>query len=147
MVGIGHTTRTFWFVTPPPVGPNVPYTFGLIGDLGQTYDSNMTLTHYEMNPTKGQTVLFVGDLSYADKYPNYDNNRWDTWGRFVERSNTYQPWIWTAGNHDVDFAPEIKRISNIEYKLINGKCTPLNNPSAPVYITVGDGGNIEGLTT
>ncbi|PHU10694.1 hypothetical protein BC332_22554 [Capsicum chinense] len=161
MVGIGHTTRTFWFVTPPPVGPNVPYTFGLI-----------------------------------DKYPNYDNNRWDTWGRFVERSNAYQPWIWTAGNHDVDFAPEIgepepfkpythryypvpykvsgsssplicgtqsrellhissfyqhtpqlKRISNIEYKLINGKCTPLNNPSAPVFITVGDGGNIEGLTT
>ncbi|CAN4107495.1 unnamed protein product [Withania somnifera] len=266
-VGIGHTTRTFWFVTPPPVGPDVPYTFGLIGDLGQTYDSNMTLTHYEMNPTKGQTVLFVGDLSYADKYPNHDNNRWDTWGRFVERSNAYQPWIWTAGNHDVDFAPDIdepepfkpythrypvpykvsgsssplwysikrasayiivlstysatskytpqykwleaelkkvnreetpwlivlmhcpwynsyeyhymegetmrviyepwfvnakvdmvfaghvhayersKRVSNIDYKLINGECTPANNPSAPVYITVGDGGNIEGLTT
>lgn len=31
-VGIGNTTRQFWFKTPPPVGPNVPYTFGLIGD-------------------------------------------------------------------------------------------------------------------
>lgn len=30
-VGIGNTTRQFWFVTPPEVGPDVPYTFGLIG--------------------------------------------------------------------------------------------------------------------
>ncbi|KAH6820319.1 purple acid phosphatase 10 [Perilla frutescens var. hirtella] len=96
-VGIGHTVRTFWFNTPPPVGPDVPYTFGLIGDLGQTYDSNSTLTHYERNPSKGEAVLFVGDLSYADKYPNHDNTRWDTWGRFVERNNAYQPWIWTGG--------------------------------------------------
>ncbi|XP_059314230.1 purple acid phosphatase 2-like [Lycium ferocissimum] len=267
MVGIGHTTRTFYFVTPPPVGPDVPYTFGLIGDLGQTYDSNMTLTHYELNPIKGQTLLFPGDLSYADNYPNHDNNRWDTWGRFVERSHAYQPWIFTAGNHDIDWAPEIgepepfkpytnryptpykasrgtsplwysikrasayiivlstysatatytpqyywlqaelqkvnrketpwlivlmhcpwynsyvdhymegetmrvtyepwlvkykvdvvfsghvhayersKRISNIDYNIINGECTPVKNPSAPVYITIGDGGNIQGLAT
>ncbi|KAJ8423123.1 hypothetical protein Cgig2_027337 [Carnegiea gigantea] len=106
-VGIGQSPRTFWFSTPPKVGPDVPYTFGLIGDLGQSYDSNATLTHYEKNPTKGQTVLFVGDLSYADNYPNHDNTRWDTWGRFVERSTAYQPWIWTVGNHEIDFAPEI----------------------------------------
>lgn len=30
-VGIGNTTRQFWFITPPKVGPDVPYTFGLIG--------------------------------------------------------------------------------------------------------------------
>ncbi|KAI3446155.1 hypothetical protein Pfo_002820 [Paulownia fortunei] len=87
------------------------YTSGYIHhctlDNLQTYDSNSTLTHYESNPTKGEAVLFVGDLSYADKYPNHDNTRWDTWGMVVERSNAYQPWIWTAGNHDVDFAPEI----------------------------------------
>ncbi|KAK4757219.1 hypothetical protein SAY87_007346 [Trapa incisa] len=98
-VGIGHTPRTFWFVTPPAVGPDAPYTFGLMGDLGQTYDSNSTLAHYEQNPQKGKTVLIVGDLSYAD--------RWDTWGRFIERSAAYQPWIWTAGNHELDFVPEI----------------------------------------
>ena len=55
-------------------------------------------------------MLFVGDLSYADNYPNHDNVRWDTWGRFVERSVAYQPWIWTAGNHEIDFAPEIVRV-------------------------------------
>ncbi|PSS29463.1 Purple acid phosphatase [Actinidia chinensis var. chinensis] len=273
-VGIGHTTRTFWFMTPPEVGPDVPYTFGLIGDLGQTFDSNRTLTHYEMNPANGRTVLFVGDLSYADDYPFHDNVRWDTWGRFTERSAAYQPWIWTAGNHEIDFAPEIgetvpfkpythryhvpfrasnstapfwysikrasayiivlssysayvtstypsfpgkytpqyqwlaeelakvnrsetpwlivlmhspwynsnnyhymegetmrvmfepwfvhykvdvvfaghvhayersERVSNIGYNIVNGLCDPVNDQSAPVYITIGDGGNIEGL--
>ncbi|CAH9083243.1 unnamed protein product [Cuscuta epithymum] len=105
--GDDATIRQFWFVTPPKPGPDVPYTFGLIGDLGQTYDSNTTLTHYQFNPVKGQTLLFVGDLSYADRYPNHDNNRWDTWGRFIERVAAYQPWIWTAGNHEIDFVPDI----------------------------------------
>ena len=34
-VGIGHSPRKFWFVTPPKVGLDVPYTFGLIGILFQ----------------------------------------------------------------------------------------------------------------
>lgn len=266
-VGIGHSPRTFWFTTPPKSGLDVPYTFGLIGDLGQSYDSNKTLTHYEENPFKGHAVLFVGDLSYADNYPNHDNVRWDTWGRFVERSAAYQPWIWTVGNHEIDFAPEIgetkpfkpfshrystpykasnstgpfwysikrgpayiivlasysaygkytpqfkwleeefpkvnrtetpwlivlmhapwynsynyhymegetmrvmyepwfvqykvdavfaghvhayersKRVSNIAYNIVNGICKPVEDLSAPVYITIGDGGNQEGLAT
>ncbi|KAF6154019.1 hypothetical protein GIB67_026673 [Kingdonia uniflora] len=266
-VGIGHTTRQFWFTTPPSIGPDVPYTFGLIGDLGQSYDSNITLSHYESNHGKGQTVLFVGDLSYADNYPFHDNRRWDTWGRFVERSVAYQPWIWTVGNHEIDFVPEIgeavpfkpfmhryrtpyrasgstspfwysikrasayiivlssysaygkytpqfkwlekefpkvnrtetpwlivlmhspwynsynyhymegetmrvmyepwfvkykvdvvfaghvhayersERVSNIAYNIVNSVCSPVNDQSAPVYITIGDGGNLEGLAT
>ncbi|KAK9129755.1 hypothetical protein Sjap_010242 [Stephania japonica] len=220
LVGVGGTTRQFWFRTPPRVGPDVPYTFGLIGDLGQSYDSNRTLAHYETNPAKGQTVLFVGDLSYADNYSFHDNRRWDTWGRFVERSVAYQPWIWTAGNHEIDFLPEngetvpfkpfkrryhvpykasgstapfgtrsrelrrtslyyhhilhmentllslnglkrsfqrlighvhayerSERVSNIAYNIVNGICTPVKDQSAPVYITIGDGGNLEGLAT
>jgi hypothetical protein len=55
-------------------------------------------------------VLFVGDLTYADNYPYHDNTRWDTWGRFVERNLAYQPWIWTAGNHEIDFAPDLVRM-------------------------------------
>ncbi|KAI3809804.1 hypothetical protein L1987_19404 [Smallanthus sonchifolius] len=264
-VGIGNTSRSFWFTTPPEVGPDVPYTFGLIGDLGQTFDSNATLTHYEMNPIEGKTVLFMGDISYADAYPGHDNTRWDSWGRFAERSTAYQPWIWTAGNHEIDFAPKLgetepfkpythryqvpfeasestspfwysikrasayiivlssysaygkytpqyewlekelykvdrtetpwliimihsplynsymyhymegesmrvlfepwfvkfkvdvvfsghvhayersERISNIGYNIVNGNCSPVKDESAPVYITIGDGGNLEGL--
>lgn len=60
-----------------------------------------------MSNPNGQAVLFVGDISYADHYPFHDNVRWDTWGRFAEKCTAYQPWIWTAGNHEIDFAPEI----------------------------------------
>lgn len=75
------------------------------GDLGQTYHSNDTLTHYEAS--NADAVLFLGDLSYADSYPQHDNRRWDSWGRFAERVVAYQPWIWTTGNHELDFVPEI----------------------------------------
>ena len=78
------------------------------GDLGQTFDSYETLKHYMANP-KGQAMLFVGDLSYADDHPHHDNERWDEWGRFVEKSTAYQPWIWAAGNQEIDFAPELVR--------------------------------------
>lgn len=37
------------------------------------------------------------------------------------------------------------RVSNIAYNITNGECSPIADQSAPVYITVGDGGNIEGL--
>ncbi|XP_030523052.1 purple acid phosphatase 2-like isoform X1 [Rhodamnia argentea] len=136
-VGIGQTVRQFWFTTPPEVGPDVPYTFGLIGDLGQSFDSNLTLTHYENNPQKGQTVLFVGDLCYADQYPNHDNVRWDTWGRFAERSVAYQPWIWTAGNHELDFAPELGE--NKPFKpFTNRYHTPYraSNSTAPFWYSI-----------
>ncbi|KAJ3687124.1 hypothetical protein LUZ61_016288 [Rhynchospora tenuis] len=260
------TARTFSFKTPPQPGPDSSYTFGIIGDLGQTFDSNSTLTHYKAN-TNAAALLYVGDFSYADNYPNHDNVRWDTWGRFTESSVAYQPWIWTFGNHELDFAPEIgettpfkpvsnryptpysasgsteqyyyavrrasahiivlasysaygssnpqykwlqtelkkvdrtvtpwlivlihapwynsykshymegetvrvqfeammvkykvdvvfaghvhayersHRISNIGYNITNANCSPVSNNNAPVYITVGDGGNMEGLST
>ncbi|KAG4111063.1 hypothetical protein ERO13_D13G085233v2 [Gossypium hirsutum] len=37
------------------------------------------------------------------------------------------------------------RISNIRYNVSSGECYPVPDKSAPVYITVGDGGNQEGL--
>ncbi|MFS7969983.1 putative calcineurin-like phosphoesterase domain, ApaH type, metallo-dependent phosphatase [Helianthus anomalus] len=85
---------------------NIMKSVGFWVNIGETFDSNQTLTYYESNPIKGQTVLFVGDLSYADKYPLHDNNRWDTWGKFVERNVAYQPWIWSVGNHKIDFLPK-----------------------------------------
>ena len=38
-----------------------------------------------------------------------------------------------------------ERISNIAYNVTNGECSPRSDPAAPVYITIGDGGNLEGL--
>lgn len=107
-VGTGDSARKFWFQTPPKIDPDAPYTFGIIGDLGQTYNSLSTLEHYMQSG--GQTVLFVGDLSYADRYICNNGTRWDSWGRFVERSVAYQPWIWTAGNHEIEYRPNLGEV-------------------------------------
>lgn len=40
-----------------------------------------------------------------------------------------------------------KRVSNVAYNIVNGECRPIEDQSAPVYITIGDGGNVEGLAT
>lgn len=40
-----------------------------------------------------------------------------------------------------------ERVSNVAYNIVNGVCAPVRDLSAPVYITIGDGGNIEGLAT
>ena len=63
-------------------------------DIGQTYNSNTTLTHCQNDPRKPKVVSYPGDLSYADTYPLLDNVRWDTWSRFVEKSAFYQSWMW-----------------------------------------------------
>lgn len=103
-IGSGDSSREFWFETPPKVGPDATYKFGIIGDLGQTFNSLSTLEHYI--ESEAQTVLFVGDLSYADRYQYTDVGlRWDTWARFVERSTAYQPWIWNTGNHEIEYFP------------------------------------------
>jgi hypothetical protein len=85
--------------------------FDILGDLGQTYNSLSTLEHYMQSG--GQTVLYVGDLSYADRY-EYNNVgiRWDSWGRFIERSSAYQPWIWSAGNHEIEYMPRMVLLQN-----------------------------------
>lgn len=38
-----------------------------------------------------------------------------------------------------------ERIANIAYNISNGLCDPVSDQSAPVHITIGDGGNLEGL--
>lgn len=64
--------------------------------------------------SKGQAVLFLGDLSYADRYQYIEVGlRWDTWGRFVEQSTAYQPWIWSAGNHEIEFMPYLVKYQNL----------------------------------
>ncbi|XP_038712544.1 bifunctional purple acid phosphatase 26-like isoform X2 [Tripterygium wilfordii] len=109
-IGEGDSARKFWFLTPPKIGPDTPYSFGIIGDLGQTYNSLSTLEHYMQSG--GQTVLFVGDLSYADRYRNNDVGiRWDSWGRFIEKSAAYQPWIWSAGNHEIEYMPSLGEVA------------------------------------
>ncbi|KAK9820918.1 hypothetical protein WJX74_007259 [Apatococcus lobatus] len=91
----GEMSPVFSFNTTPPVGPaSLPYRLGLVGDLGQTLDSAKTLQHLvEVQP---QSILNVGDLSYADGY----QPRWDTYGRLVQPSTAHIAWMNIEGNHE-----------------------------------------------
>ncbi|XP_047311190.1 bifunctional purple acid phosphatase 26-like [Impatiens glandulifera] len=135
-IGDGDSAREFWFQTPPKIGPDTPYTFGIIGDLGQTYNSLSTLQHYMQSA--GQAVLFAGDLSYADRYQNAEvGNRWDTWGRFVEQSAAYQPWLWSAGNHEIEYMPYMGEV--IPFKsYLHRYPTPFaaSNSSNPLWYAI-----------
>ncbi|PNX55879.1 purple acid phosphatase, partial [Trifolium pratense] len=64
----------------------------------------------------------------------------------------YEPWF-VKYKVDVVYAGHVhayersERVSNIAYNIVNGICAPIKDQSAPVYITIGDGGNLEGLAT
>ncbi|KAL5697873.1 Bifunctional purple acid phosphatase 26 [Ranunculus cassubicifolius] len=135
-IGEGDSAREFWFITPPQLGPDVPYTFGIIGDMGQTFNSLSTLQHYMASG--GQTLLFVGDLSYADRYMYNDVGiRWDSWGRFVEPSTAYQPWIWSVGNHEIDYFPQMGEVRPFR-NYLNRYATPhlASNSTSPLWYAV-----------
>nr|AAM64882.1 unknown [Arabidopsis thaliana] len=64
----------------------------------------------------------------------------------------YEQWF-VKYKVDVVFAGHVhayersERVSNIAYNIVNGLCEPISDESAPIYITIGDGGNSEGLLT
>ena len=36
-------------------------------------------------------------------------------------------------------------MSNVKYNITDALSTPIKDSSAPIYMTIGDGGNVEGL--
>ncbi|KAK9915993.1 hypothetical protein WJX75_007091 [Coccomyxa subellipsoidea] len=89
----------FSFRTPPLTGPSsFPYRLGLIGDLGQTENSAQTLDH--LTASNPDSVINVGDLSYADGY----QPRWDTYGRLVAPHTSRFAWAVIEGNHELEVA-------------------------------------------
>eukprot|EP01018_Ginkgo_biloba_P017315 Gb_14854 [translate_table: standard] len=83
--------------------------------------------------------------------PFYNSNK----AHYMEGDSmraVFEPWF-VKYKVDIVFAGHVHayersyRISNIAYNITNGDCSPIKDRSAPVYITIGDGGNIEGLAT
>ncbi|PWA63807.1 purple acid phosphatase [Artemisia annua] len=55
-------------------------------------------------------------------YEFHDNSRWDSWARYAECSTAYQHWIWTAGNHELDFEPSIILVYSGCVETVYGDC-------------------------
>merc|ERR1712224_198145 len=84
------------FATPPAVGQ--PINFGVVADLGQTTDAVATMRHMKDSLDQGrmQTVIFPGDLTYADGFAPY----WDRYGRISEFIWETLPAAYVVGNHE-----------------------------------------------
>lgn len=87
------------FTTLPLIGDDSePLIFGVIGDLGQTSDSEFTVQHINTN-NRVQMILHAGDLSYAD----CNQPLWDSYAEMVEPLAQRIPWMVCAGNHEIEY--------------------------------------------
>jgi hypothetical protein len=79
----------FSFTAHPGVGADIPHTFAIVGDLGQTANSQSTVQHIMDRKPAVDSVMHVGDLSYADS----DEPRWDSWGQLVQPLAATTPYM------------------------------------------------------
>jgi hypothetical protein len=96
-------TPTLTFRTPPL--PRAPTRIALVGDLGQTYNSTLTMMHIwrntlesNLNPHVVSHLLIAGDMSYADSDPH----RWSSWFRIMEPLLRSTPVSVAVGNHEIE---------------------------------------------
>ena len=80
-------------------------TLVMIGDIGQTFNSNQTACtvkdRWMSDPSVAGAVI-IGDMAYADG----DGNRWDTWGRLMEQAFAQLPVLVLPGNHEIEMDAE-----------------------------------------
>jgi acid phosphatase type 7 len=98
------------FVTPP--SPSTPTRLALVGDLGQTWYSTLTMLHIWKEATGAAeaktlsnatsvpvtNLVIAGDMSYADSDPG----RWTSWFELMEPLLRTLPAHVVAGNHELE---------------------------------------------
>jgi acid phosphatase type 7 len=76
--------------------------FSIVGDLGQTTNSQDTIDHVAAAKSTANTsfvaMVHAGDLSYADSY----EPRWDSWQEMVAPLAAGLPWMTIVGNHEIE---------------------------------------------
>ena len=87
------------FKTPPAMGNPNQMTFDVVGDLGQTPDSQSTLDHMSADWfNHSQFIIHAGDMSYADCF----GPRWDHYFDMIAPLASRMPWMVAAGNHEIE---------------------------------------------
>lgn len=93
-----NRSQLLYFNTLPKTGENKKITFGVLGDIGQTINSVLTVKHLLSEPNVDM-ILHAGDLSYAD----CDQELWDSYGDMIEPLASIKPWMVCPGNHEIEF--------------------------------------------
>lgn len=91
----GYNTTVHSFTTLPK---EEAILVGVLGDLGQTADSQQNIRHILKNRDI-RMILHAGDLSYADCNPEL----WDTYGQMIEPLSKKIPWMVGPGNHEIEY--------------------------------------------
>ena len=128
---LGNTPK-FTFRTPPSTNASTsssstaspivkPTKFAIVGDLGQTYNSSITMSNiltetklkqpYSSSskitsssttttptPTPASLLIIAGDMSYA----NTIDSQWDSWFTLIEPITSSIPLVVAPGNHEVE---------------------------------------------
>lgn len=106
-------TQKIWFQSPP--NPLTRTKISIVGDLGQTYNSTITMLNIlrstQLIQNNGTAVsklassdvttslvLCAGDMSYA----NSIQSQWDTWFTLLQPLAQSVPFHVAAGNHEVE---------------------------------------------
>ena len=98
-------TRKAWFRSAPR--PQTRTKIAIVGDLGQTYNSTVTMLNMllsaqvqsgALNVIPTSLILCAGDMSYA----NSIQSQWDTWFTLLEPLVQSVPFHVAAGNHEVE---------------------------------------------
>ena len=92
-----QTSGILSFRTMPSVGSTKSFSVGIIGDLGNTVDSQTTVEHILSNNGLSM-VLHAGDLSYA----NCNQPLWDSYGVMVSTLASKLAWMAGPGNHEIE---------------------------------------------
>mmetsp|Transcript_27190 Transcript_27190/g.32973 ORF Transcript_27190/g.32973 Transcript_27190/m.32973 type:complete len:563 (+) Transcript_27190:35-1723(+) len=105
------STPFFHFTTAPIPGQSQnsdgdPIKIVVVGDLGQTYNSSMTMYHMLLEAeghyvhgddgVKASLVMCAGDMSYADS----NQTRWDKWFDLISPLGSRLPFMVAPGNHE-----------------------------------------------
>jgi len=98
---IGNPSEIASFTTGPKIGDTTPMTFGVIGDIGQTPDTEKTLAHLHKSHQLDM-ILHAGDLAYADCVQEL----WDSYGRLIEPVSKSISWMVGPGNHEIEVSSD-----------------------------------------
>ena len=85
------------FKTLPATGSKASFSIGVLGDLGNTVDSQTTVSRILSNKDIS-LVLHAGDLSYA----NCNQPAWDLYGEMVSTLASQTAWMVGPGNHEIE---------------------------------------------
>jgi len=88
------------FVSSPGIGPNIPHTFGIIADIGENSNANLTVTRLLGAANSINSGLLSGDISYASGCEATGCADWDAFQRMMSPLTQSMPFHISIGNHE-----------------------------------------------